>query len=152
MIFSLRKPIPFGVFLRPVFVVRRCAGNYMQDQLIKAARIGNLARVRDLIARGADVNADSNGIRPLTASALAGHLAIVEFMLESGADVNQKDAAGNTALMEASLRGHGDVVRLLLNGGAAVNLANSEGETALLRACLWGTPKWSSCYGGSGLR
>ena len=97
----------------------------MQEQLIHSARIGNLAAVQEILAAGADVNADSPDGTALMAATLGGHWAVVKLLLEAGAEVNAGDTSGNSALMEASLAGHARIVQLLLGEGAEINAANS---------------------------
>ncbi len=50
----------------------------------------------------------------------AGHLEMVKFLLEAGADQEHKTDEMHTALMEASMDGHVEVARLLLDSGAQV--------------------------------
>lgn len=50
-----------------------------------------------------------------------GHLDMVRFLLEAGADQEHKTDEMHTALMEASMDGHVEVARLLLDSGAQVN-------------------------------
>lgn len=57
-------------------------------------------------------------------------------VLSRGADVNARDAAGNTPLMLATTYGDVASMRLLLERGADVNAANHEGATALMRAAV----------------
>jgi len=49
-----------------------------------------------------------------------GHLEMVKFLLEAGADQEHKTDEMHTALMEASMDGHVEVARLLLDHGAQV--------------------------------
>ena len=63
-----------------------------------------------------------------------GDAQIVWLLLENGAQVNQADSDGITALMIAAKRGHAFVVGLLLEKGAQVNQADSDGITALMIA------------------
>lgn len=49
-----------------------------------------------------------------------GHLEMVRFLLEAGADREHKTDEMHTALMEASMDGHVEVARLLLDSGAQV--------------------------------
>lgn len=55
-----------------------------------------------------------------TCSCLAGHLEMVRFLLQAGADQEHKTDEMHTALMEASMDGHVEVARLLLDSGAQV--------------------------------
>ena len=60
---------------------------------------------------------------------------IVAMLLNEGADVNEADIDGMTALISASEHGHKDVVKkLLTQEGINVNLWNNDGETALILA------------------
>lgn len=49
-----------------------------------------------------------------------GHLEMVKFLLDAGADQEHKTDEMHTALMEASMDGHVEVARLLLDHGAQV--------------------------------
>ena len=107
--------------------------------IIEAVGYGDTAMVRDMIARGADVNAWS-GWTPLTFCCFHGHVATATELLRLDADVNAQNNSGKTALMCAAIRGHVDVVRLLLAApGVDVNLAN-HGRTALSSARNHGHP------------
>ena len=59
-----------------------------------------------------------------------GHIEEVERLLEQGADINCKDALGNTPLMEAAYTGQPDMVRLLIKAGADAAARNIFGRTA----------------------
>ena len=52
---------------------------------------------------------------------VVGHLEMVKFLLEAGADQEHKTDEMHTALMEASMDGHVEVARLLLDSGAQVD-------------------------------
>ena len=51
----------------------------------------------------------------------AGHLDMVKFLLEAGADHEHKTDEMHTALMEACMDGHVEVAKLLLDSGAHVS-------------------------------
>ncbi|MFQ5780696.1 MAG: ankyrin repeat domain-containing protein [Nitrospiria bacterium] len=60
----------------------------------------------------------------LIAAARKGLYDSVEAILAKGADVNEKDQMGRTALMLAEDNDHTDIVKMLLNAGAVGNLTN----------------------------
>jgi uncharacterized protein len=61
-------------------------------------------------------------------------VAWLSFLLSKGANPNQRDGGGNTALMLASQLGFAEGLALLIDRKAQVDLANSSGETPLIRA------------------
>jgi ankyrin repeat protein len=67
-------------------------------------------------------------------AALNGDLEKVRELIGQGADPNEVDQEGRTALMYASFNGHTETVRLLLEAGAAVGTRDAMGRTALLYA------------------
>ena len=68
----------------------------------------------------------------LLSAAKTGDSALVENLLDRGADIEARDNNhGRTALMLASGRGEVVVVKTLLDHGADINARNKEGSTAL---------------------
>ena len=65
----------------------KCAGNSEQDQeLIYSVLIGDLVKVKELIAAGADVNAkDDDGWTALMYAAEKGYTEIIEILKAAGA-------------------------------------------------------------------
>ena len=63
-----------------------------------------------------------------------GNLEMVKLLVANGADVNQKNVRGATALMAAAIDGIPSVVRYLLEQGADVNASDKDGTTALMCA------------------
>ena len=87
-----------------------------------AAYKGRLPMVRELLDRGANINArDHEGETALIRAAFWGHLAIVRLLLERGANANARTYEGWTPLMYAADSGHLAIVRELMNKGANTN-------------------------------
>jgi len=94
--------------------------------LLDAAKLGQLARTKQLLSMGAGVNsADRRGFTPLMWASAGGHAEMVRQLLEIGAAPDRRAADGTTALMLAAANGFPEVVRLLLSRG--VNVAALKG-------------------------
>ena len=89
-------------------------------------------------ATGTDtINApDDTGATPLMHAVIYSRPAIVEQLLDRGANVNAANAFGSTALMWAAPRTA--IVRMLVARGAAVNAKASDGTTAIVVAARVG--------------
>jgi ankyrin repeat protein len=102
--------------------------HYGLTELYWAAYQGDLQKVRELLGKGADVNAGTQiGTTALMAAAQAGHLQVARHLIDSGADIDTVDARGNTALIAALLFGHSDIAIFLIQQGANVKLSNGLG-------------------------
>ena len=66
------------------------------------------------------------------------NIAEIRRLLNDGANPNQANADGWTALMTAARKGHTQIVKALLDGGANPNQAAANGWTALMRAAIAG--------------
>ena len=105
-----------------ILVVSLCSVSIYSMDIFEAARTGNIDRVRELIAAGANVNQqDIDGWTPLHLAAYNGHQAVVQALIAAGADVNQQDNDGRTPLHRAACYGHQEVVQALIAAGANVN-------------------------------
>lgn len=111
----------------------------MNEQLIKAAWDNDVARARDLIRAGADVNhADDTQQSAYLIAASEGYVDLLDLTLRNGADVNAKDSYDGTALIRAAERGHADVVGRLVQAGIDLDHVNNLGWTALHEAIVLG--------------
>jgi hypothetical protein len=70
----------------------------------------------------------------LTMAAWKGHVDVVTLLLERGADINQTDEYGNTALHVATCGGHEEMVSFLITSGADLSRKGLQGQTALVSA------------------
>lgn len=76
----------------------------------------------------------TTAVMPLIEAAYEGNTVEVQSLIDEGADINEKDASGRTALMIAANRGHTYVVQLLLERGADANATDNNGLTAIQAA------------------
>ena len=60
-------------------------------------------------------------------ASMEGNKDIVEFLIEKGADVNQKDNDGNTALIVASEGGYEEIVELLIQNDITLSISDVYG-------------------------
>ena len=91
--------------------------------------------VRQLVSRGADVNAIFPGDgSPLIVAARNGDLTMVDALLALGAKVNQPVQGDGNPLIAAAGTGQAAVVEHLIARGALVNLIAPNDETALIAA------------------
>ncbi|RYO97164.1 hypothetical protein DL764_007368 [Monosporascus ibericus] len=74
---------------------------------------------------------DSYGRTPLSYAAKYGHGAVVQQLLEKGADIEAEDSYGQTPLSFAAENGHEAVVQQLLEKGADVEAEDGYGQTPL---------------------
>ncbi|MCG7916756.1 MAG: ankyrin repeat domain-containing protein, partial [Candidatus Thiodiazotropha taylori] len=92
---------------------------------------GHLLKI--LLNKGADGNSGA-GTKlgtPLIHATKYGNLGAVKVLLNSGADINAKDEAGNSALHFASLYGRVDVATYLLMKNPNVNLVNLQNNSCI---------------------
>jgi ankyrin repeat protein len=112
----------------------------INERLLAAAAEGDAVEVRELLAKGADVNYKVEGQRtPLASAALYGNIDIVATLLKAGANVNQPSGGyGEPPLMLACGEGHLEVVKALLEAGADPNGKSVDGRVALTEAAMNG--------------
>uniref|UniRef100_A0A7C4H6L4 Uncharacterized protein n=1 Tax=Thermofilum pendens TaxID=2269 RepID=A0A7C4H6L4_THEPE len=109
------------------------------SELHKAVREGDPQRVKQLVERGANVNArGERDWTPLHLAAFYGYLEVVRFLVEKGAEVNARNVDRRIPLHYAAAEGHLEVVRFLVEKGANVNARDNKGWTPLHLAALYG--------------
>ena len=101
--------------------------------LYDAAIDGDLERVMLLVEKGVNKNQAGGDWEETALSAAAGrgHLDILRYLVEQGADMEKTDRFGYSPLMDASSGGHLEVARYLLEQGANRDKANNGGYTSL---------------------
>lgn len=116
----------------------RRKGACIEDDMVGAAAIsGNLRLVQYLHRAGLPLDPPA-GTDPsaLIHAADCGHMSIVRYLCENGADVDYRNEYGTTALMVAAYKGryHAAAVDCLCTFGADPNLQDRNGRTALMYA------------------
>ena len=97
--------------------------------LHEAAEDGDVSEVKQLLAKGAEVNAKtSDGYTPLHTAAMFGHLDVMKALIAKGAEVDAKTEDGETPLHQAARWGNLDVVKELLYKGAEVDAKDKYGS------------------------
>ena len=95
--------------------------------IFSAAQADNLEAL-SAIANREQASGALRPTRPLLAAAQAGNTAALRTALRRGADPDQADADGATALQFASANSHLEAMRLLLDHGASCNLQDKMGQ------------------------
>ncbi|GMT22656.1 hypothetical protein PFISCL1PPCAC_13953, partial [Pristionchus fissidentatus] len=86
-----------------------------------------------------DMQTESNNDTPLTLACSNGHVAMVELLVQRGANVHHRDKKGFTPLILAATGGHLSIVQTLLDNGANIETQSERTkDTALSLACSGG--------------
>ena len=113
----------------------------LDGPLRAAARANRVDEARELIERGASVNAkDARGLSAYlyATSEVGPEPALLELLLDKGADVRSLDGQDSTGLIRAAQRGYAELVGPLIDAGAELDHVNSLSWTALTAAIVLG--------------
>jgi ankyrin repeat protein len=156
-------PLMFGI--RDIAKVRALldAGARVNDKskqnqtalLLAASTSGSIETARLLVAKGADAKVvGASGRTALIMAANQNDLAMVQFFLDQGVNVNAVDStdkSGHTALMAAAAQSNTAMVKTLIQKGADVNMTTTDassvkngplafkGRTALMMGAPYGS-------------
>ncbi|MBS1807257.1 MAG: ankyrin repeat domain-containing protein [Acidobacteria bacterium] len=115
----------------------------LNEEILAAARKSDVAKIKELLAKGADVNAKSPyGATPLFFACDRGSVEVVKLLLENGADANIQDTFYKaTPLGWAMNKGKPEIIKLLVEGGAkglnqAMNFAINGNHIELAKITL----------------
>ena len=112
-----------------------------KNPLYLAILDGNLRLVQKLVKEdGIDVNMSSktSNSTALQCAAALGHLPIVQYLLQQGADKDKADKEGTSPLLAAATEGHLSVVQYLLEQGANKDQVDNDGRNSLFMAAMNG--------------
>lgn len=125
----------FQIVLFLMFLLSQSLAQKIQNpELTNAAKMGDTTRMKELIAKDADVNIkdkDYNGYNSLMWASLRGHTNAVKLLLSNGVELNALDVSNQSALALASFSGHLEIVKLLVEKGAEINPKNPKAKPAL---------------------
>lgn len=106
----------------------------LQQALADAVACGDVTRMEDLLAQGADPHRTvplSPGFDYLSNAVLSGEPDSVRVLLNRGVEVNRRNEAGKTPMHALAANPDEGILRQLLDAGARCDIADSEGRTAL---------------------
>ncbi|XP_070541191.1 poly [ADP-ribose] polymerase tankyrase-2-like [Ptychodera flava] len=116
-------------------------------QLLEAAKAGDLETCQQILTKGQHLvncrDVEGRHSTPLHFAAGYNRVAVVEYLLQNGADVHAKDKGGLVPLHNACSYGHYEVTELLVKHGAVVNVADLWKFTPLHEAAAKG--KYEIC-------
>ncbi len=137
--FSTASAVATGILVAALPVTSHAQPAGALPDLVAAARSGDGAAVRALLAAGADPAVTyGDGTTALHWAAHRDAHAMVTDLLAAGADVNAGDDHDVTPLSLACLNGNRLIVDALLAAGADPNAARTNGETPLMTAARVG--------------
>lgn len=107
------------------------------EPLIKAAKEDDLQTVEALLTdKNVNKRDQRTGTTALEHAVRNGNQEMIQVLLRTGADVNNRTESQETVLMMFGEEGTSDIVWDLINAGAKVNLKDDEGSTALMEAAM----------------
>ncbi len=116
--------------------------NENKDEFFSAVESGNVVQVTRMLESGENPNKRSIYGTPLTRAASAGQTAIVELLIERGADVDLTIFGTSYTPLSCAIQGkHVETAKALLERGADLSKATEYGGTPLLRASASGPPE-----------
>ena len=108
------------------------------DDLHDAVNAGDVARVRQLIAEGADANAYDLSGTPLHRAAATGQVFVASLLLDAGADLEAEgEPVSVHPLHVAAFSNQAEMARFLVSRGADIEARDAQDRTPLLVAAAY---------------
>jgi ankyrin repeat protein len=129
-------------FLLAVFLVLHAAPAASAEQIVDAAKNGDLPAVRDILAEDpSKLNAtDEDEYTPLHWACMRARWDVARFLIERGAELNAVGGDGGTPINWCVHHDNVDIIDLMVEKGAKLNTRNQWGmtelHTAVWRGCI----------------
>ena len=134
-----------------VCLLKGGANKEVQDEkswtaLHHAASLNHPACIKILLQHQANCNSKSkNGLTPLMLTAQRGNAEAMDCLLKGGAEKEQRDYSGFTALHHASFFNYPACIKILLQHKANINSKAKDGKTPLMMAKKEGNDMAYNC-------
>ena len=97
--------------------------------IIHGAFYGNLSLVKESLKNGDDIESEFKGNSVLGWAVQEGHIEVVKFLLDKGANIEFKDKTEGFSILDYAMNDHtGKVLELLISYGVNVNGKSSNGS------------------------
>mmetsp|Transcript_3755 Transcript_3755/g.5921 ORF Transcript_3755/g.5921 Transcript_3755/m.5921 type:complete len:565 (+) Transcript_3755:81-1775(+) len=112
-------------------------GDLEAVQCLSEAQVSSRADIREMTLVRKRIPPDSRGLygdAALHAAAMHGHVQVVEYLIDQGADLSLQNDLGHTPLFAAAMQGHVRCVEKLITAGADIRRLSVDGKNALMVA------------------
>jgi ankyrin repeat protein len=113
--------------------------SYHPVELLRAIHRAESDLLKEMLAYGADINAQSDGWSPAMQACGDGQIKCLRILIAAGADLNASGERGMTPLMVAAMEDEKPCLVALLNAGVDLEKKDHLGHTAAGFAAAYGT-------------
>jgi hypothetical protein len=110
-------------------IKRRDTLRSQEKELIRVCVDGSLEKVTELVSGGTAVACVCDKTTPIWAAAQFGHVDVLEYLIEHGADVNEVNWCCRSLLFASCSEGKVGVARVLIEKGALIDQTDQVGRT-----------------------
>lgn len=101
-----------------------------------------------LLAKNASINVQNKfGYTAISEACYQGHITVVQYLLDHGADLKISTQRSCTPLHLAAIRGRPNIIKLLFDHGANVDPLNNDGDSPLIACCSMKSSGMEACGG-----